>query len=344
MLGVVRTLAALPDARIAMTPGPAWSILGYDAALVAVPLLLRFGARTAAAAALLVTTGFVIFPLRSQDGRLRITMLDVGQADSIVVQTPAGHAFLVDGGGRLERGGQGNDSSAEAIGDRIVVPFLLRNGIHRLDAVVLSHPHGDHAGGVAPVLRRLGVAELADGGQRYGGHAYRDALETAHTQGLPIVYPRAGSEWRLDDGVSLHFLGPSVPFIANSRNDINENSVAFVLRYRSFCMLFTGDAGATAEERFLSQGAALQCDILKVGHHGSAYSSSPAFVSAVRPRYALISVGRHNLFGHPASQTLRTLERAGARVYRTDRMGAITLTTNGAVFAIDTMLADPSSR
>jgi beta-lactamase superfamily II metal-dependent hydrolase len=109
-------------------------------------------------------------------------------------------------------------------------------------------------------------------------------------------------------------------------------------------MLFTGDAGATAEERFLSQGADLHCDILKVGHRGSAYSSSPAFVAAVRPRYALISVGRHNLFGHPASQTLRTLERAGARVYRTDRMGAITLSTDGAAFAIDAMLADPSTQ
>ena len=271
-------------------------------------------------------------------------MLDVGQADSIVVQTPAGHALLVDAGGRLERGGQGNDSSAESIGDRIVVPFLLRNGIHRLDAVVVSHPHGDHVGGVAPVLRRLRVAEVADGGQRYGGHAYRDALATARAQEVPIVYPRAGSEWRLDDGVSLHFLGPSLPFIANSRNDINENSVAFILRYRSFCMLFTGDAGATAESRFLEEGVDLRCDVLKVGHHGSAYSSSPAFVAAVRPRYAFISVGRHNLFGHPASQTLLALQRAGARIYRTDQMGAITLTTNGDSLDVETTLTPQAPR
>ncbi len=110
-------------------------------------------------------------------------MLDVGQADAIVVQTPRGHALLVDAGGRLERGTQSNGSVAEAVGERIVVPFLLRHGIHALDAVIVSHPHGDHVGGVAPVLRRLRVAEFADGGQRYGGHAYQDALATARSEG-----------------------------------------------------------------------------------------------------------------------------------------------------------------
>ncbi|MGB8521114.1 MAG: MBL fold metallo-hydrolase, partial [Candidatus Tumulicola sp.] len=237
--------------------------------------------------------------------------------------------LLVDAGGRLERGAPGADSVAEAIGERIVVPFLLRGGVHALDAVILSHPHGDHAGGVAPVLRRLRVAEFADGGQRYGGHAYQDALATAHSEGVPMVYPRAGARWRFDDGVSLDFLGPSLPFIARSRNDVNENSVAFVLRYRSFCMLFTGDAGAAAERRFLSEGVNLRCEILKVGHHGSAYGSTPAFVAAVRPRYAIVSVGRHNLFGHPAPGTIATLQRFGATIYRTDEGGAIAVETDG---------------
>jgi competence protein ComEC len=342
MLGVVQTLAALPGARISMTPAPAWSIVAYDAALVAAPQLLRRGARTAALAGLAVAAAFVISPPRPYDGRLRVTMLDVGQADAIVVQTPAGHTLLVDAGGRLERGNQGSDSVAEAIGERVVVPFLLRSGIHRLDAVVVSHPHGDHAGGVAPVLRRLRVATIVDGGQRYGGHAYRDALTTARAEGVPIVHPRAGSGWRFDDGVTLHFLGPSLPLIANSRNDINENSVAFVMRYGAFCMLFTGDAGATAESRFLGEGN-LRCTVLKVGHHGSAYGSSPAFVAAVRPQYAVISVGRHNLFGHPASQTIRTLRRAGARVYRTDERGAISFTTDGDAVDVDTTLAPPEA-
>jgi competence protein ComEC len=144
-------------------------------------------------------------------------------------------------------------------------------------------------------------------------------------------------EWRTDDGVSLHFLGPSLPFINNSRNDINENSVAFTLRYRAFCMLFTGDAGAAAEERFLAAGADLRCGVLKVGHHGSAYSSTPAFIERVHPRYAIISVGRHNLFGHPAPSTLETLQRFGAQIYRTDKNGAVTIVSDGHREAISTM-------
>lgn len=284
MLGAVRTISSLPGARIPMTPAPAWCILSYDTALVAAPLLLRAGARTLAIAALLVTTALVLYPPGIARGGLRVTVIDVGQADAIAVQTPAGHALLVDAGGRLERGVSGGDSVAEAIGERIVVPLLLRDGVHALDAVILSHPHGDHAGGVAPVLRRLRVAAFADGGQRYGGHAYQDALATARNQDVPIVYPRAGTQWRFDDGVSLEFLGPSVPLIARSRNDVNENSIAFVLRYRSFCMLFTGDAGAAAERRFLAERVDLRCDIWRYTensiHH--AYSSMSRILHILR--------------------------------------------------------------
>ncbi len=337
MLAVVRTVSALPGAAIPMTPAPAWSIAVYDAAVLAAPLLWRRGASTLAIAGLAIATGFVLAPPRPYDARLRITVLDVGQADAIVVQTPRGHALLVDAGGRLERNTQAGGSVAEAVGERVVVPFLLRHGIHSLDAIVLSHPHGDHAGGVAPVLRRLHVAGFADGGQRYAGHAYRDALATAQREAVPIVYPRAGASWRTDDGLVLRFLGPAMPFISNSRNDINENSVAFTLRYGAFCMLFTGDAGAAAERRFLAEGVDLRCTVLKVGHHGSSYSSTAAFVAAVHPRYAIVSVGRHNMFGHPAPSTIATLERFGATIYRTDENAAITVVSDGRNTAVASM-------
>ena len=123
---------------------------------------------------------------------------------------------------------------------------------------------------------------------------------------------------------SLRFIGPSLPFIEGG-NAINSNSVAFVLQYGTFRMLFTGDAGSESEERFLQEGVDLHADVLKVGHHGSAYGSSPGFIAAVAPRYAIVSVGRHNLFGHPAPSTLATLRRFGARVYRTDEDGAVTI-------------------
>jgi competence protein ComEC len=260
----------------------------------------------------------------------------VGQADAIVIETPAHHAMLVDAGGRLERGPQGDDSVAERVGERIVVPFLIREGVHHLDAVILSHPHGDHAGGCSPVLRKLRVDEIADSGQTYGGHAYHDCIDTAHADHVPIVYPRAGVVWQTNDGVTLTFIGPSLPFIGG-RNAINDNSIAFILSYKQFRMLFTGDAGSAAERHFLAEGIDLHADVLKVGHHGSAYGSTPEFIAAVDPRYAIISVGRRNMFGHPAPSTIDTLQRFGATTYRTDENGAITITTDGAELALGPM-------
>ncbi|MBV8723975.1 MAG: DNA internalization-related competence protein ComEC/Rec2 [Candidatus Eremiobacteraeota bacterium] len=338
-LGVVQAIAALPSATLPMTPAPAWCIALYDAAVLASVALWRRGAQTLVIGALGVTIGLVLWPPRAFDGRLRVTVLDVGQADAIVIQTPHGHALLVDAGGRLERGAENDASPAELVGERTVVPFLLRHGVHHLDALIVSHPHGDHAGGVAPVLRRLRVAELADSGQRYGGHAYRDAIETALRERVPIRYPRAGTEWQTDDGVTLHFIGPSLPFIAG-KNAINSNSVAFLLRYRAFRMLFTGDAGSDSERRFLAQAVDLRADVLKVGHHGSAYGSSAAFIGAVAPRYAIVSVGRHNTFGHPAEQTIDTLRRFGAQIYRTDEDGAVTVATDGRSETVESMLTN----
>jgi competence protein ComEC len=185
-------------------------------------------------------------------------------------------------------------------------------------------------------LRDFPVAEFADSGQRYGGYAYNDALQTATAEHVPLVYPRAGAVWRTNDGLTLTFIGPSLPFI-ESNNTINDNSIAFILQYKHFRMLFTGDAGIAAEQRFLTEGIDLHADALKVGHHGSAYSSSPAFISAVHPTNAIISVGRHNMFGHPAPSTIETLQRFGVRVYRTDQNGAATVMTDGRNADISTM-------
>ena len=178
------------------------------------------------------------------------------------------------------------------------------------------------------MLDKIRVAEIADSGQTYGGHAYQDCLDTAAADRVPIVYPRAGAVWHTDDGVTLQFIGPSLPFIGG-KNAINDNSVAFILQYHRFRMLFTGDAGSAAEQRFLREGIDLTASVLKVGHHGSAYSSSPEFIAAVHPHYAIISVGRNNMFGHPAPSTIEKLENAGVAVYRTDADGAITLVSSG---------------
>jgi competence protein ComEC len=336
IVATVHTVAQLPAATVPMSPPPGWCIALYDGALFASAWMWKRGGRTPALFVWLLATLLVAAPPAFPDQHLRITVLDVGQADCIVIQTPAGHTLLVDAGGRLERG-VGSESTAEQVGQRIVVPFLRRAGVRRIDALILSHPHGDHAGGTPVVLRDFLVAEFADSGQRYGGYAYNDALQTAKAEHVPMVYPRAGAVWQTDDGVTLTFIGPSLPFI-ESNNTINDNSIAYILQYKHFRMLFTGDAGVAAEQRFLKEGIDLRADVLKVGHHGSAYSSSQAFIAAVHPKYAVISVGRHNMFGHPAPSTLETLRRFGVRILRTDKNGAATVVTDGHSVGISTML------
>jgi competence protein ComEC len=200
-----------------------------------------------------------------------------------------------------------------------------------------SIPYGDHVGGCFPIVQALRVDEVGDSGQAYGGRAFRDCMTAAHLRHVPVMLVRRGMHYVTNDGVTLDALGPEEPLLADGANDVNEHSVVLRLTYRCtacarpFRMLFMGDAGAQSEARMLATGADLEADVLKVGHHGSAYSSTPAFIAAIHPRYALISVGRHNLFGHPAQTTLTTLQQFGATVYHTDRCGTISVEAGPAI-------------
>ena len=139
--------------------------------------------------------------------------------------------------------------------------------------------------------------------------------------------------WTSSDGVTLDVLSPSLPFLVDTGDDVNENSIVVMLHYRGFRELFMGDAGEASEARLLTATAPcddLHADVIKVGHHGSRYASTAAFVAAVLPRLAVISVGRHNTFGHPAPATLEAWRRAGGNVLRTDLCGAISLADQSA--------------
>jgi competence protein ComEC len=169
------------------------------------------------------------------------------------------------------------------------------------------------------------VAMIFDSGQTYAGRAYRDAVTAAHVHSVPIVLARQGMRWSSDDGVTIGVLAPSLPFLTDTGDDVNENSIVVMLGAHGFRELFMGDAGEASEARLLASGNDLRADVVKVGHHGSRYASAPAFVAAVHPRIAVISVGRHNTFGHPAPATIKSWADAGAGIPRTDRCGAISL-------------------
>jgi competence protein ComEC len=338
ILRVVGAVAALPGAHVRVAPPPAIAIAAYDAAAVAAALMLRRDVRVACALLVLAGVGVLATTLRPPDGRLTITMLDVGQGDGIVIRTPRGHTILIDSGGRLERGPVFDGKSpAELVGERVVLAYLLREGIRTIDLMVNTHPHGDHVGGCFPIVNALRVDAIGDSGQDYGGRAFRDCLAAAHARRVPVVLVRKGMHYATGDGVAFDALAPEEPLLAEGRNDVNENSIVLMMTYRCarcmqpFRMLFTGDAGAQTEARMLTSRSDVRADVLKVGHHGSAYSSTPAFVAAVHPHVALISVGRHNLFGHPAPTTLAALSTAGVTIYRTDACGAIIVESNPQV-------------
>jgi competence protein ComEC len=267
------------------------------------------------------------------DGRLHITMLSVGQAESLLVRLPDGSVMLVDGGGYLHDNGRD-------FGERTLAPALFKLGVRRIDHVVLTHSHPDHIGGLPFVARTIPVGrfwESVAGGAGDGYDQLRFALETNRVPSRQLV---AGDIIDLSCGVSLQVLSPRRPKqqkvpVADDMS-MNDDSLVFRLVYGSFSMLFTADAGFPAEDLMLADGADLKATVLKVGHHGSRYSTSEAFLERVAPKIALISAGIGNRFGLPSPQTLDQLVRRGIRIYRTDLDGTIELISDGTTWNVTT--------
>ncbi len=273
---IVRTIAALPGARATLAAPSVTAIMAYDVMAIVAALALRNGRTALAAGVFASACAVVALPtlVRFPHG-LEITHLDVGQGDAAVIRTPHDHVILIDTGGELER--PGATSNAERAGARIVLGYLRRAGIHQIDLMLLTHPHGDHVGGSYAVISAMPVGMIFDSGQAYAGRAYRDAIAAAHSHDVPIILARRGMRWTSGDGVTLDVLAPSMPFLADTGDDVNENSVVVMLRYGGFRELFMGDAGEASEARLLAGGDDLHADAIKVGHHGSRYASTAAF-------------------------------------------------------------------
>jgi len=267
------------------------------------------------------------------DGRLHITMLSVGQGESLLVRFPDGKIMLVDGGGYLHDNGR--DFGRQTLG-----PALWKLGVRRIDCLVMTHSHPDHIGGLTFIARTFPVSEFWEPAQGGTGTQYeqlRAALAERHVPRRPLV---AGDEFSFAEGVKLSILSP--PRDATLRRlpgdvmDENEGSLVFRLGFGSFSILFTGDAGFPAEERMLADKEKLAATVLKAGHHGSRYSTSEMLLNRVSPSLALISAGRDNSFGLPARQTLERLHRRGIRTWRTDQDGTIELTSDGVAWDVAT--------
>ena len=251
---------------------------------------------------------------------LYIHVLDVGQGDSIAIETPRGSWILVDGGPRV----RGYDA-----GRAVVLPFLRSHGVSSLAVVLVSHGDADHLGGVLSVVSELDPEFVAESGHPVGSALYLEHLGSLAAQGTRWLALRSG-DTIVVDSVTLAVTHPSESRVGSL--DPNENSLVVHLAYGSFSALLTGDIGEMTEMELLSLD--LRSDVLKVAHHGSRTGTSEAFLELVDPRAAVISVGRGNSYGHPSPEVLDRLIARGIDVYRTDLDGTVTIWTNGRYFDI----------
>ncbi|WP_459996629.1 MBL fold metallo-hydrolase, partial [Paradesulfitobacterium aromaticivorans] len=249
-------------------------------------------------------------------GNLKVHFIDVGQADSILIQSPSGTAVLVDAGN--------NADGTE------VVNYLKAQGVKELAAVVATHPHEDHIGGMDTVIKSFPVKQVYMPNATSNTKTFEDMIAAINASGAKRIQTKAGVVLDVP-GISEVFLAPN----SSSYSDTNNYSAVLKITYGSTSFLLTGDAAFDSENEMLRSGNSLKATLLKVGHHGSNTSTGDSFLKAVSPKYAVISVGAGNKYGHPAQATLDKLASAGVTVYRTDQAGTIVATSDGSTITID---------
>jgi competence protein ComEC len=334
-------------------PGPpAWLIVVFLAAGVFLAVTARlsnlrsgWAARGAAGVLALSALATAIFPFapRWSAGKLELTVLDVGQGDSLLVVSPHGRTILIDGGGAF--GGFPGREERNGIdpGEDAVSPYLWSRGFQKLDVVALTHAHQDHIGGLTAILENFRVATLWIG-REVESAALTNLEKQAREKKISIVHEIRGNAFSWD-GVETQFLWPEIGPGEVGPAPKNNDSLVLRMRYGERSLMLPGDAEKQAESAMLDENSEtlLRANVLKVGHHGSKNSTMPGFLAAVHPLVAVISDGEDNPYGHPNPELLERLTTAGVRILRTDRDGAVHVLTDGKQLEISCYVACPET-
>ncbi|HLD22268.1 MAG TPA: ComEC/Rec2 family competence protein [Patescibacteria group bacterium] len=270
---------------------------------------------------IVIFVGYCIYvwkPSTSQN--LSIYMLNVGQGDSFYIRTPKGNDILIDGGP--------NRSVLSELGE--VMPPYDRE----LELVIATHPDADHIAGLTELPDQLKIHTLFTNGTETHTPFFESLAKWEKKHHIQVYVPYRGMRFDVEEGVWLEFLHPNPQAY---HQDVNDDSIMFILHYNQFSALFTGDAPKEIEEEVVEHYSlfgitTVDIDLLKVGHHGSKTSTSRTFLQATTPEVSLISVGADNTFGHPNAGVVARLQRAGIQVFRTDIQGKIFCTSDGFQF------------
>lgn len=290
----------------------------YIGALAANNITTGYGDGTFKPNAYLSRVHFTVFMYRAMYQnypQMNVHYIDVGQGDSIFIQTPNGKTMLIDGGNRTA-------------GPK-VVEYLKSLGISSIDYVVATHPDADHIGGLIDVFAALQVKHFVNSGKEHTTATYADLLEAAVREDSSYIEPDAGANFALDQSINVQVLHAD-----KYAADNNDASLVMKLKYNDISFMLMGDASEAIEEQIATQYD-VAAQVLKAGHHGSATSNSLSFIKQVNPEAVILSYGKDNSYGHPHNEVLSAIRAVDARAYATAGSGAVVVSTDGIIFSVN---------
>ena len=248
------------------------------------------------------------------DGTLKVYFIDVGQADSILITT-SNHNMLIDAGNNED--------------GKLLVEYIKNLGIEKFDYVVGTHPHEDHIGGMDDIINSFEINKYLMPDKLSTSKTFEDVLDALMDNNMKYTVPNKGDNLELGDA------NLKVIHVGSNSSDANDSSIVLKLIYGNNTFLLTGDATKKVEKEMLNDD--IKSDVLKVGHHGSEYSTSDEFLEKVNPKFAVIEVGKNNIYNHPVKLTLDKFNLKNIKIYRTDLDGTIIFTSDGNTLDVKTI-------